>query len=252
MMLPIIDDLGILPPIGAWAELALVPEWPELGPREVHVWAVIGTDSPDAARRHRQLLSEEELARAQRFIQPSHGIRFTRSHAALRLVLSRYTAQAPEALVFDKRAGGKPVLVEHPAIEFNLAHSEEATVVAVTRAGDIGVDVEALRPMDDADGLVERFFSAYEFEAYMALPPALREAAFFTAWTRKEAYVKALGEGLATPLDSFSVNTDVPARLLEPVEPPWTFRHLDLSSGYVGALASPVAGLALRGGRIEL
>jgi 4'-phosphopantetheinyl transferase len=203
-------------------------------------------------RRHRALLSDEELGRAQRFIQPLHGTRFTRSHAALRLILSRYAGQPPEALVFAKGGGGKPNLADHPAIRFNLAHSEEATVVAVARADEIGVDVEALRPMDDADGLVERFFSPHEFGAYMALPPARREAAFFTAWTRKEAYVKALGEGLATPLDSFSVNTDVPARLLEPVEPVWTFRHLDLSPGYVGALASPVAGLALRGGRVEL
>jgi 4'-phosphopantetheinyl transferase len=222
---------------------------PVLNPAEIHVWGMIA--QPEADHPHfRALLSVQEADRAERFIFPRDRQRFVVSHGLLRTILARYAGKAPQALSFSRRSGGKPCLDGHGDLHFSLAHSGDAILIAVSLAGEVGVDVEELRVMNDAEGLVARFFSESERRHYAELAPQHRAAAFFAGWTRKEAYVKALGSGLSTPLDSFSVNFDVPARLLAPAGP-WTLRHLAVGGGYVGAVAMPGADLPLRGGLIE-
>jgi 4'-phosphopantetheinyl transferase len=142
---------------------------------------------------------------------------------------------------------GKPLLAAAHAgagIDFNVSHSGGIVAVAISRAGAVGVDVEAIRPVDDRDELARRVFTVDERARLQALPPETRDEAFFTGWTRKEAFVKALGEGLSHPLDQVDV-TLAPgdaARVLRvagdaAAAARWTIDCLPPTDGFVGALA---------------
>ena len=184
----------------------------------VHVWRVDLRVAMECVQRLETTLSSAERGRAVRFRFPEHRERFTVSHGALRDILSRYLDIPASELVFEANAHGKPALAlpEHAWLQFNLTHSGDLALVAVTRDRPVGIDVEHKSPPDDPARLVAQFFSANENAAFSALPESQREAAFFAGWTRKEAYIKALGEGLSTPLDQFDVSLapDRPARLL--------------------------------------
>jgi 4'-phosphopantetheinyl transferase len=183
------------------------------------------------------LLDEAEQGRAARFIAAEHRGRFVRGHGLVRLILARYLDRPARALRFGTAGHGKPFLLNTEDLSFNLSHSHELAALAVARGLTLGVDVEHCRPLSDRDGLVRRFFSAREQALFAALPEAERQAGFFRLWTRKEAYIKALGEGLSCPLDSFAVSADDEARILEPLLAGWSLRHFDPAPGYVGALA---------------
>lgn len=168
-----------------------------------------------------ELLAPGERARAARFLLPGLAAHFTVAHARLRQLLSPLLGIAPAGIEFATGAHGKPRLAGAAAgadIHFNLSHSGSFGLVGWARHHEIGVDIEAWRPMRDEAALVRRFFSAAEIAAYEALPPAQRSEGFFNCWTRKEAYVKAVGRGLTLPLDSFDVSLDTGpgARLLRP------------------------------------
>jgi 4'-phosphopantetheinyl transferase len=165
------------------------------------------------------LLSDSEAARAARFLFPLHGQRYTVAHGQLRLLLAQLLEQEPKRLTFAAGAHGKPELAGNAAssgLQFNLSHSGAYGLVGWSWRRDIGVDVEAWRTMSDEEALVQRYFSAVEAAAWNELPQASRHEAFFNLWTRKEAYVKALGRGLGLPLHSFDVSHErgVDARLL--------------------------------------
>lgn len=167
------------------------------------------------------LLSEEERARAARFMFPEHSRRFIAAHGRLRQVLGGVLGMDPAQIGFRKAAHGKPELDGEAAasgLQFNLSHSGAWAVVGWAHRRAIGVDVEVWRQMRDEAALVRRFFSPAENAAYEALPAHERSAAFFHCWTRKEAYIKAVGRGLSLPLDSFDVSLDPGegARLLRP------------------------------------
>lgn len=140
------------------------------------------------------------------------------AHARLRQLLGEALLRPPGALQFLAGEHGKPELAgEHAGnLRFNLSHSGGWGLVGWARGRSIGVDVECWRAMHDEAALVRRFFSSAEHDAYQALAPAERSAAFFNCWTRKEAYIKAVGRGLGLPLDSFDVSMDAgaAARLL--------------------------------------
>lgn len=190
------------------------------------------------------LLSPEERTRAARFYFERHRHQFTAARGRLRRLLGAELGVPPERLAFSYGPHGKPALA-WPAgtgLYFNLSHAGEWALLASTRAGEIGVDIERARPV--LPGLAQRFFAPEEAAALAALPPAEQRAAFFRCWTRKEAYLKALGSGLARPLDGFVVSLarDEPARLLavrgQPREPRrWRLEHFDPAPGYVAAIA---------------
>lgn len=143
------------------------------------------------------------------------------AHGRLRQLLSSVLGMAPENLEFAAGPHGKPHLAGAAAgsgLHFNLSHSGDVGLVGWAQGRDIGVDVEVWRPMRDEAALVHRYFSTAEIAAYEALPAASRTEAFFNCWTRKEAYIKAVGRGLGLPLDSFDVSLDSGsgARLLRP------------------------------------
>ncbi len=204
----------------------------DLPPGEVHVW-VADLDAPaPLLAAYRGLLSADEIERADRFRFDHLAAHFVAGRAILRLLLGRYLRAAPEKLHFRYGVYGKPELDASaltPAIAFNLAHSHNLAVYALAQAPRLGIDVEQTRAVHELDQIVERFFSAREKTALAALPDEQRSAAFFLCWTRKEAYLKALGAGITYPLDRFSVSLapGEPAVLLEGAEEddtgqPWT------------------------------
>jgi 4'-phosphopantetheinyl transferase len=211
----------------------------------VDVWR-IGLDGPDAVHdRLRATLRRDELARAERFAFPELRSRFVVARGALREILGRYTGLAPERLRFRYGPHGKPFLAEPAAAPFfNLAHSGDAAVCAVTGAGDVGVDLERHRPLEDLAGLAGRCFSHRERADLARVPAEERETAFFACWTRKEAYVKALGAGLSAPLDDFDVAfaRDRPPGLLaiagdRAAARGWTLLDLPVGGELAGAVA---------------
>lgn len=211
----------------------------------VHVWCA-PLDPPDeVVRRYRTLLAADEGARADRFRFEQHRRQFVVARGVLRTLLGRYLVVDPRRLEFRYGSHGKPELagaLAESGIRFNVSHSGELALYAVSRGRELGVDVEHVHAMDDALDIAERFFSAAENGVFRSLPVAAREEAFFNCWTRKEAYIKAVGEGLSFPLHAFDVSLapGEPARLLGAVDREqaarWTLRELDPAPGYKAAL----------------
>jgi 4'-phosphopantetheinyl transferase len=192
-------------------------------------------------------LSSDEWERASRFRFETHRHRFVSGRGILRGVLAYYVGVEPENLRFLQGAHGKPELAPEFAlsrIHFNLSHSEDLALIAVTRNARVGVDVERTRPLEDAGELVARFFSARENAAFQSLPPEIKPTAFYNLWTRKEAWLKATGEGIGHLLNRVEVTflPDEPARLLRlPAEysksGPWSLRATRPAAGFAAALA---------------
>jgi 4'-phosphopantetheinyl transferase len=197
-----------------------------------------------------RLLSAEERERAGRFRFDVHRRRYISGRGQLRRILAHHTGVAPEALVFSYGAQGKPSV---GGIEFNLSHSGDVGVVALTRAAPVGIDVERIRPMDDLDGMARISFSPNERHNLQGLSGADKQEAFFRCWTRKEAYVKATGDGLGMPLDSFDVDLgDHPAPIrFASRESVWFTWPLALGEGIAGAIAVAGSGWRIRHRVIE-
>jgi 4'-phosphopantetheinyl transferase len=218
-----------------------------LGASDVHVWAA-HLDLPSGAQQGlAALLSRDEQGRAAKFRVESHRNRFIAGRAILRSVLAKYLLCAPDLLQFGYSPQGKPSLAAQFAesgLWFNLAHSEGMALIAVTRLGPVGVDVEHIRPIEEADELVERFFSARENALFQALPASQKNIAFFNLWTRKEAWLKGTGEGIAHSLSRVEVTflPGEPAKLLRVPDSSqsrggWVLHELLPAVGFVGALA---------------
>jgi 4'-phosphopantetheinyl transferase len=192
----------------------------------------------------KKVLSPDEMERAERYRFDQHRNEFILTRAVLRIVLASYTARSPESLSFDYSAEGKPALNNGPPdLRFNVSHTEGLAVLALVREREIGVDAEKIRPQPDAQKLAKRFFSAREQLFLGKLSGDELQRAFFRCWTRKEAYIKAKGEGLSIPLHAFDVSLedDQPAALVgtrpDPTEAGrWTLYDLSVGRGYAAAL----------------
>lgn len=216
-------------------------------PGEVHLsWASLDVCQPeiDGAAR---LLSPDEVARAARFVFPLHRARFIVARAALRRLLAAYTGSPPQDLRFARGPMGKPMLA-HPGVElgFNLSHSGGYAAYAVTAGGDVGVDLEVVRPLADLESVATQFFSPRENEDLRSLSGADRLRGFYECWTRKEAFLKATGVGLARPLDSFSVTLGphLPPRIQDTSPDAeerdrWSLFSLEPRPGILTAVALP-------------
>lgn len=222
------------------------PASPVLTRDEVHVWCAALDQSET---NYFPLLSPDERARARRFRFERDRQRFVVGRGSLRVILGDYLNSPPEKLQFEYGEHGKPALAaESPSqtLCFNLAHSGDLALYAVTQGRKIGIDLELIHPVPDAQQLAEQFFSLLERAELDALPLDRQLEAFFSGWTRKEAYLKARGDGLAYPLDQFSVSMspENPARLLKGKDGPQELSRWSLQSltpapapGYVAALA---------------
>lgn len=198
------------------------------------------------------LLDDEERARAARFVRPPDRRRFVLAHAGLRLFLARCLDIDPTAVHYENGVHGKPRLGSGlPSLEFNLSHSGGLGVIAVARNRSVGVDVEQVRDMSDALSIADTHFSAAEREVLRSLPPAERRDAFFRCWTRKEAVIKAVGEGLGRALASFEVDL-APGSMSALTRfdgrsgnvAGWSARDLTAPTGYAaaGAVSVPLLG----------
>jgi 4'-phosphopantetheinyl transferase len=211
---------------------------------DLHLIRLDLSSAATAACRH--LLSADERLRADRFATPRLRNRWLVSRAGLRDIIARYCRKRPSAVRFHRDRSGKPVLSGEKsaaALHFNLSHSGSIAAVAVTTAGPVGVDVEYLRPISDWRRVARRFFSVSENSQLSTVQEVQRELAFYCCWTRKEAVIKATGEGLTAELDSFDVSLKPgkPAAVLcdrseHQRSGPWQLRHFD-GENFVGAVA---------------
>lgn len=180
-------------------------------------------------------LSPAETARAGRFLREPERRRFTAAHGQVREILGGLTGLPPAGLRFEQNPQGKPFLVQGEP-HFNLSHSAELGLLAVAMGRELGVDLEWMDREIDYTNIARRFFAPAEITALEALPPDAQAQGFFNGWTRKEAYIKARGLGLAIPLDSFTVSLgpgDAP--ILD--VPGWSLYAPQPAPGYTAALA---------------
>jgi 4'-phosphopantetheinyl transferase len=214
---------------------------------EVHVWRAQLELPSSQVQRLRGILTNDELERADRFSFEIDRRRFIAARGILRSILSRYITIDPDHLRFCYNQYGKPFLAPEFSsylLNFNLSHADCMALYAITRTMEIGIDVERVRSDVEYEEIAKHFFSVHEVAILRAIPTEKKPEAFYNCWTRKEAYIKAHGEGLSLPLDSFDVSFapgEPPVLLMTKNEPQerslWTFLHLNPSSRYVGALA---------------
>ncbi len=233
----------MLPPDPAWPQASKALS---LSFGEVHVWRVDLRLSAAESEHRTGLLSADERERAGRFLVEHARTEFVAARSALRSILARYLGREPRAIAFALGSLGKPSLADpgREPLYFNLSHSHGLALVAVTRRGEIGADVEQVRELVSADDLAGRFFHPNEVVTLRGLRPDQRMRGFFNAWTRKEAFLKATGKGISYGIDRVEVT-------LRPGEPPrvlgidgdaraaagWTLESLEPAPGYVGAVA---------------
>lgn len=196
-----------------------------------------------------ETLAPDERQRAERFHFERDRRRFIVGRGVLRRILGRYLALEPNRLQFCYGPWGKPALAGISTTQegqfcFNLAHSQSLALYAVTCERELGVDIEYIRAVPEAEQIAARFFSAQENTVLRSLPPQQKQEAFFNCWTRKEAYIKAIGDGLAQPLAEFDVSLTPgePASLLRisgdtQAAAGWSIQALTPAPGYVAALA---------------
>ncbi|HEX3282861.1 MAG TPA: 4'-phosphopantetheinyl transferase superfamily protein [Pyrinomonadaceae bacterium] len=210
---------------------------------EVHLWQASLEGRP--ADIFESFLSADELARANRFHFAEDRTHFVVARGLLRNLLAAYLGIDCAALRFSYGVKGKPfvVLEGQTQINFNLSHSHGRAAFAFTRGRELGVDLEYVKPDFDAESIATRFFSRSEVLALRTVPAEVRNQAFFNCWTRKEAYIKARGEGLSMPLDEFDVSLrpGEPAALLnnyreEREVKRWSMKKIPTPADFVGAL----------------
>lgn len=233
-------------PLGPTPFAAVNDPFPAPAAGEVFVWRVSLDRSRAEVEALRSILSQEEIQRADRFRSPLHAGRFVAGRGTLRCLIASCLGENPRTLPLKTTERGKPFLALQDCagepLHFNLAHAGPLALYAVTRCAPVGIDVEARTRVRGMDQLAQRVFSSEEQGGLHALPPDLREEGFLLGWTRKEALLKATGQGIGGDLRSFDVSLDPgePARLLHWPTPDgagWTLTHLEPGRGYVGALA---------------
>lgn len=225
---------------------------------EVHVWCVCLDLLSTCFEYLERVLSEDEVDRATRFYFERHRQCFVITRGMLRIILSWYLKRKPRELCFCYNKYGKPAIADMSGdltLNFNVSHSGRLALCAITAERKVGVDIESIRPFKNMEGIVMSMFSNQEQEAFSALPEYMKQEAFFNCWTRKEAYLKAVGRGLSYPLGKFSVSMmpGEPARLLE-VEGKqnedcrWALKEISPAPGYVAAVAAEEHGWHVRFG----
>ena len=213
---------------------------------EVHIWRASLNVSPIRVAALKRLLSEDEICRAERYYFRRDRRSFVVRRGLLRLILGRYLGMKPGELLFDCNRYGRVELADGhnmSGLRFNLSHSGEAVIYAITRDREVGIDIEDPHRVIDMELMVRRNCSQREKADLQVVSPELRRQAFFNCWTRKEAYIKARGKGLAIALNRFTVSLipGEPSILLNTEEGAeetarWTFKDISPGGGYIAAV----------------
>jgi len=196
---------------------------------DIDLWSVALDAADEIVAALSAILSEEERERAQRFAFPHLRRRFIVRRGVLRMLVGAYIDEIPRSVVFRSAGMGKPAVDGAPY--FNASQSSDLAVYAFTRTGEIGIDVERMRTIENAEDIARRFFAPRELEELVAARRDRRDEAFLKFWTRKEAYLKAIGAGLSAPPDALESEPSMQ----------WRIHDLAPADGYVGALAVPNA-----------
>ncbi len=232
------------------SEWTAPPEQLSLLMGELHIWRILFSRLRDSVDEAYETLSEDERQRAGRFRFEKDRVQSMLSRAALRSLLGRYLSAKPRDIVFNYGPSNKPGL-EHPIpsdvtpFSFNVSHSGDIALIAIAALPNVGIDVEIIRPDFATAEVAKRFFSPGEVRKLQSLAKREQAEAFFNCWTRKEAYIKAVGVGLSIPLDSFDVEfgPGKQARLLEirgglERASAWWMSSLDAGDGYAAAVVA--------------
>lgn len=210
----------------------------------IHIWLIRLSHMDNPSTLDKNMLSDKELESYRKLHFERDRRRYLISHCTLRIILAQYLGIAPSQVQYQYTAKGKLSLIEPSRVYFNLAHSHDIALVAVAAHEEIGVDVEFIRPIEDIDQLARTCFSPREYMDFSQTSPSASQRAFFNGWTRKEAYIKAVGEGLSYPLDQFDVS-------ILPWESPmltsiaghpddvnqWTLQDIPLGEDYAASVA---------------
>ncbi len=210
---------------------------------EIHIYRSSLETTSDKIKDYESFLSADELYKANRYKFEKDRFHYITGRALLRNILSRYLNQFPGEIVFSYSDKGKP-FIKDTEVKFNLAHSGGRAVYAVANNMDIGIDIEFMRELPDALQIAKRFFSEKEVVEFSEIREVDIRTAFFNCWTRKEAFIKAVGEGLSYPLKDFSVT-------LKPGDKPeilwikdkaeevkyWSLINIDTDENYISSLA---------------
>lgn len=225
---------------------------PQLVPGEIHVWRINLAIPGYGWQSLTTLLTDDERAKAQRFHFERHRRRQVVGRAALRTLLGDYLQCPPQSIGFAYNSHGKPRLAEDGVgLSFNLSHTQEVMLAAFVLNSEIGIDIESVQRDVDCMEIGQRWFSQLESRSLRALPENARRDAFFRAWSRKEAYIKARGEGISHPLQRFSVSLDTSEpRLIEHLDDAretqrWRTIDIDAGNEYRAAVVVETADWAL-------
>ncbi len=225
-----------------------------LSPSELHVWRAWLDQDDHHQSDHQSLLSHAEIDVANKFFFARDRNRYINSRGILRCILGRYLSTEPHEITIDRGEHGKPLLEKSPyQMEFNLSHSRGLGIFVFAIGKRIGIDVEYIRPLSDYEQIAKFFLTSNEMEALCQLPEEIRLQGFYKAWTRKEAFVKALGVGIGNALHKFEVS-------VSPFEEPtineihqgikdvshWKLLDLEPAPSYVAALAVEASEFSLR------
>jgi len=217
-----------------------------IGDGDIHIWKSHLDLSSDLLRYMWETLSADERDKAHRYVFEKDRNESIASRGLLRAILSCYLQVPPKSQKYRYNEYGKPFLnqLHDSCISFNLSHSRGIALFAIAAKHNIGIDIEALRYDIDILQMAEVAFSLFEINQLLSFPPSMRHRAFFNGWTRKEAYIKAIGCGISIPLDSFAVSL-TPGGISPVINiagsfselSPWSVYEIEIESGYVAALA---------------
>lgn len=231
---------------------------PPLGHGMVHLWLIRLPEHAPRADALVHLLDAAEQAKASRFHFAADRLRYIVAHGVLRLLLAAYVGASAEALEFECGAYGKPSLFPTSAVRFNLSHSGDYALIGISAAGDVGVDIEEERGIPDMDLVARAVFSPAERAAVAATFVEARVRAFYSCWARKEAYIKATGEGVSAGLGHFSVpvsEIESPVRVVDDRSASgsneWLVRDVSTVPGYASAMVHGSDVRDVRIGRVD-
>lgn len=255
------NDSGISRLSPVFASVELLTSGDPTGPlaledRAIHVRGFLLDGSAAAVARCRSWLSEEERARADRFVRPDDRTRYILAHGGLRAVLARYTGLDPSGLAFQVGASGKPALrdgsVLPQPLRFNLSHSHGRMLIAVARDRDVGVDLEQIRDKVEVVKLAERFYAAAEYQEILRFAGAGQAGEFYRYWVAKEAVLKGQGVGLRALQQCEILPGEDRSRAVSTVSqdsgllPGWTVQWVDCGAGWAGAVSAHGSDWAVR------